>query len=65
LIQDHASYDSSRCCAFHADITAGFDGNVPDGCVDVATLIFVLSAIHPDKMEQALRNVLQVTVDTQ
>uniref|UniRef100_A0A673X0J9 tRNA N(3)-cytidine methyltransferase n=1 Tax=Salmo trutta TaxID=8032 RepID=A0A673X0J9_SALTR len=36
------------------------EGNVPVGSVDVATLIFVLSAIHPDKMQQALDNIYRV-----
>ncbi|KAK7109716.1 tRNA N(3)-cytidine methyltransferase METTL6-like [Littorina saxatilis] len=59
FVKDHASYDGSRCSAFHADITTSLSDNVPDNSVDIATMIFVLSAIHPDKMLQALRNVLQ------
>ena len=58
--QDHPSYDESRCSAFHADVTKSLSDNIPDSSVDMATMIFVLSAIHPDKMVLALRNVLQV-----
>ncbi|XP_076471853.1 tRNA N(3)-cytidine methyltransferase METTL6-like [Babylonia areolata] len=59
FVKDHQSYDENRCCVFHADITSGLSDNVPNDSVDIATMIFVLSAIHPDKMLTALSNVLQ------
>lgn len=34
--------------------------NVPADSVDIVTLIFVLSAIHPDKMHLVLRNIYKV-----
>lgn len=34
--------------------------NIPADSVDVVTLIFVLSAIHPDKMHLVLRNIYKV-----
>lgn len=34
--------------------------NIPPDSVDVVTLIFVLSAIHPDKMHLVLRNIYKV-----
>ena len=58
--KEHEHYDESHCKAFHADVTCGFGDNVPDTSVDVATMIFVLSAIHPDKMQLALQYVYQV-----
>ncbi|KAL8560262.1 Methyltransferase-like protein 6 [Nucella lapillus] len=59
FVKEHPSYDERRCCAFHADITTSLSASVPDNSVDMATMIFVLSAINPDKMEAALSNVLQ------
>lgn len=37
--------------------------NVPADSVDIVTLIFVLSAIHPDKMHLVLRNIYKVKPD--
>ena len=60
-LQAHPLYDSSRVTAFPCDITQQeVTSSVPAGSVDVATLIFVLSAIHPDNMVGAVRNVAQV-----
>lgn len=36
---------------------------MPEGGVDVVTLIFVLSAIHPDKMTLALQNISRVRAE--
>lgn len=33
---------------------------MPEGSVDVITLIFVLSAVHPDKMTLVLQNISRV-----
>ena len=60
-MQEHPSYAEERCHAFHADITRNVSDNVPDNTVNIATMIFVLSAIHPDKMIQALKNIFQVS----
>ncbi|XP_057690130.1 tRNA N(3)-methylcytidine methyltransferase METTL6-like [Corythoichthys intestinalis] len=47
-----------RCAVFQCDLTRDdLRDNIPEGSVDVATLIFVLSAIHPDKMALAVRNI--------
>uniref|UniRef100_A0A0B7B4E4 tRNA N(3)-methylcytidine methyltransferase n=1 Tax=Arion vulgaris TaxID=1028688 RepID=A0A0B7B4E4_9EUPU len=57
-VKSHPSYDADRCTAFHCDITKDLlTDSVPEASVDIATLIFVLSAIHPDKMVQAVRNI--------
>ncbi|XP_052794446.1 tRNA N(3)-methylcytidine methyltransferase METTL6-like [Mya arenaria] len=61
FVKENAKYDSSRCLAFHCDVTEDNIGEyVLDSSVDVATMIFVLSAIHPDKMLAALKNVAKV-----
>ncbi|XP_077382760.1 tRNA N(3)-cytidine methyltransferase METTL6 [Festucalex cinctus] len=50
-----------RCAVFQCDLTRDdLRDNVPEGSVDAATLIFVLSAIHPDKMALAVRNIHRV-----
>nr|XP_057909071.1 tRNA N(3)-methylcytidine methyltransferase METTL6 [Doryrhamphus excisus]XP_057909072.1 tRNA N(3)-methylcytidine methyltransferase METTL6 [Doryrhamphus excisus]XP_057909073.1 tRNA N(3)-methylcytidine methyltransferase METTL6 [Doryrhamphus excisus] len=50
-----------RCTVFQCDLTQDdLRDNVPEGSVDVVTLIFVLSAIHPAKMTLALRNISTV-----
>lgn len=50
LRQSNAEYDPGRCFAFVHDLSeesASFP--VPQGSLDVIVLIFVLSALHPDK----------------
>ena len=50
--QTNPEYDPERCFAFvHdlSDVEANYP--VPDGTLDVIVLIFVLSALHPDKYE--------------
>uniref|UniRef100_A0A3Q1AZ99 Methyltransferase-like protein n=1 Tax=Amphiprion ocellaris TaxID=80972 RepID=A0A3Q1AZ99_AMPOC len=54
-------YCPERCCAFQCDLTKDdLMENVPEGSVDVVTLIFVLSAVHPDKMKLVLENINKV-----
>ncbi|XP_055782138.1 tRNA N(3)-methylcytidine methyltransferase METTL6-like [Salvelinus fontinalis] len=61
FVKEHSLYCTERCSAFQCDLTKDdLRGNVPVGSVDVATLIFVLSAIHPDKMQKALENIYRV-----
>lgn len=56
-------YCPERCCAFQCDLTKDdLAENVPADSVDVATLIFVLSAVHPDKMKLVLENIRKVRV---
>ena len=46
LVKDNELYASGRVSAFVADITADrLADNVPEGSVDVCTMVFVLSAI--------------------
>ncbi|MEQ2199733.1 hypothetical protein XENOCAPTIV_009802 [Xenoophorus captivus] len=55
LVKGNPEYDSKRCFAFVHDLSeveAGFP--IPDGTLDVIVLIFVLSALHPDKYENIL-----------
>ncbi|MEQ2242948.1 Serine/threonine-protein kinase tousled-like 2, partial [Ilyodon furcidens] len=55
LVKGNPEYDSKRCFAFVHDLSeveAGFP--IPDGTLDVIVLIFVLSALHPDKMQASI-----------
>lgn len=66
LVQSNPKYDEKKCKAFVADLTC----NIVDkfmaaalpskSSLRVITLIFVLSAIHRDKMLQSLKNIFQV-----
>uniref|UniRef100_UPI00398F0E0F tRNA N(3)-methylcytidine methyltransferase METTL6 isoform X2 n=1 Tax=Pristiophorus japonicus TaxID=55135 RepID=UPI00398F0E0F len=58
--QNHL-YNAERCKAFQCDLTKDdLLEHVPADSVDVVTLIFVLSAIHPDKMQLALENIYKI-----
>lgn len=61
FVKQNPLYSPERCCAFQCDLTKDdLQENIPENSVDVITLIFVLSAIHPDKMRQALENINKV-----
>ncbi|KAF4517347.1 hypothetical protein B566_EDAN011734 [Ephemera danica] len=58
LVKADARYDEEKIKAFQADLTQDeLTDQVPVATVDIATMIFVLSAIHPDKFGKALKNV--------
>jgi methyltransferase-like protein 6 len=57
----HPSYNENVIKAFQCDITTDeISKEIAFESIDVATLIFVLSAIHPNKFHQTLRNVFKV-----
>ncbi|XP_072535001.1 tRNA N(3)-methylcytidine methyltransferase METTL6 [Salminus brasiliensis] len=57
FVKQNSLYCPERCLAFQCDLTKDdLRDTIPEQSLDVATLIFVLSAIHPDKMQQALEN---------
>ncbi|XP_036435476.1 tRNA N(3)-methylcytidine methyltransferase METTL6 [Colossoma macropomum] len=61
FVKQNPLYCPDRCLAFQCDLTKDdLRATVPEESLDVATLIFVLSAIHPDKMQQALENIYKV-----
>ncbi|XP_077667334.1 tRNA N(3)-cytidine methyltransferase METTL6 isoform X3 [Eretmochelys imbricata] len=62
-IKKNALYNIERCKVFQCDLTKDdLLENIPADSVDVVTLIFVLSAIHPDKMHLALQNIYKDSV---
>ncbi|KAI4890695.1 hypothetical protein NFI96_033757, partial [Prochilodus magdalenae] len=61
FVKQNSLYCPERCLAFQCDLTKDdLRATIPVESLDVATLIFVLSAIHPDKMRQALENLYKV-----
>ena len=59
--QANPMYNSGRCHVFTCDVTSDHltDYLAPDS-VDIALMLFVLSAISPEKMVAALKNTHQV-----
>ncbi|XP_078703704.1 tRNA N(3)-cytidine methyltransferase METTL6-like [Branchiostoma floridae x Branchiostoma belcheri] len=61
FVKDNPQYNPDRCNAFQCDLTKDdLRASVPADSVDMATLIFVLSALHPDTMPTALENIHRV-----
>eukprot|EP00048_Salpingoeca_helianthica_P004575 m.78720 g.78720 ORF g.78720 m.78720 type:complete len:422 (-) comp13253_c0_seq4:32-1297(-) len=57
IIRHHAQYEPRRTHAFVCDVTEL--PIFPDESLDVVILIFVLSAIHPDKMQAVINHFAQ------
>lgn len=61
FVKSHHLYNPSKVNVFQADITTNdLIQNLKDVNINLATMIFVLSAIHPDKFSISIRNLLQV-----
>ncbi|XP_076827628.1 tRNA N(3)-cytidine methyltransferase METTL6 [Brachyhypopomus gauderio] len=61
FVKENPLYRSERCLAFQCDLTKDdLQATIPAESLDVVTLVFVLSAIHPDKMRHALENIHKV-----
>ncbi|KAM8826926.1 tRNA N(3)-cytidine methyltransferase METTL6 isoform 2-T2 [Synchiropus picturatus] len=61
FVKKNPLFCPDRCRAFTCDLTReDLRENVAEAGVDVVTLIFVLSAIHPDKMKQVVVNISRV-----
>ncbi|XP_053120989.1 tRNA N(3)-methylcytidine methyltransferase METTL6 [Hemicordylus capensis] len=60
-VKQNPLYATQRCKVFQCDLTKDdLLENVPPESLDVVMLIFVLSAIHPEKMHLVLHNVYKV-----
>ncbi|XP_002738440.1 tRNA N(3)-cytidine methyltransferase METTL6-like [Saccoglossus kowalevskii] len=58
FVKDNARYEPSRIEVFQCDLTTDLlSSRIVDCNVNIVTMIFVLSAIHPDKMVQVVRNI--------
>ncbi|KAE8596877.1 hypothetical protein XENTR_v10016270 [Xenopus tropicalis] len=61
FVKKNPSYCAETCKAFQCDLTKDdLTDNIPANSVDVSTLIFVLSAVHPDRMHLVLQNICKV-----
>jgi len=50
LLRQNPNYDSQRIQSFVCDLTDDKDIPIEENSIDFCSMIFVLSAIHPDKM---------------
>lgn len=60
FVKSHGSYDEGKIRAFQCDITTNdVYENIKEREIDIVTMIFVLSAIHPDKFRTVIENVFK------
>ncbi|BGP53873.1 hypothetical protein JCM8202_006066 [Rhodotorula sphaerocarpa] len=59
VVKGHTSFDPERCTCEVWDLSskAGIPPTVEPNSVDILTMIFVFSALHPDEWAQAVENV--------
>ena len=66
LLKANPQYDTKRCKAFVCDITSLGEGSllshIEKESVDVVLMIFVMSAIAPEKMPQVLQTIYSVNI---
>ncbi|EXB57651.1 hypothetical protein L484_002998 [Morus notabilis] len=61
LVKTHKDFTDSHVSAFVCDLTADdLTDNIPPSSVDIVTMIFVLSAVSPEKMPLVLQNIRKV-----
>ncbi|CAH8341928.1 unnamed protein product [Eruca vesicaria subsp. sativa] len=61
LVKAHEEYTETRVCAFACDLTRDdLDKHISPSSVDIVTMIFVLSAVSPEKMPMVLQNIKKV-----
>jgi len=61
FVQSNPLYDEQRIKAFQCDITTGdLHCEIAEQSVDIVSMIFVLSAIHPSKHSTVFTNILKV-----
>lgn len=58
LVKKHELYSEDKVKAFQADITTdSVFSYIKEESVDIATLVFVLSSVHPEKFVKTLNNI--------
>ncbi|EIE80108.1 hypothetical protein G6F46_012207 [Rhizopus delemar] len=61
MVQSNEQYDESRCKAFVCDLTNDLlTDSITPNSLDLVSALFVFSAIPPEKMEFALKNIYSV-----
>ncbi|KAK7077428.1 Methyltransferase-like protein 2-A [Halocaridina rubra] len=60
IVRGSPDYDENRCFAFVCDLSASeWKTPFPEGSLDVIVCIFVLSAIHPDKLGSIIEKMVK------
>ncbi|XP_021927439.1 methyltransferase-like protein 2 isoform X2 [Zootermopsis nevadensis] len=57
LLRDNSEYDPKRCQAFVCDVTQDWQPPFQPNSLHIVVMIFVLSAIHPDKMSHVVAEI--------
>ncbi|CAF1290618.1 unnamed protein product [Rotaria sordida] len=60
LLRQNSNYDSQRIQSFICDLTNDNEIPIEENSIDFCSMIFVLSAIHPDKMSHVLNKIYKV-----
>ncbi|XP_065367776.1 tRNA N(3)-methylcytidine methyltransferase METTL6 [Calliphora vicina] len=61
FVRSNPKYDENKIKAFQCDITTdSIHGNIPADSLDIISMIFVLSAISPDKFDGVIKNLHKV-----
>ncbi|XP_021738961.1 uncharacterized protein LOC110705411 [Chenopodium quinoa] len=61
LVKSHREYSETSVNAFVCDLTNDdLSKQIPSSSVDIVTMIFVLSAVSPEKMSLALQNIRKI-----
>ncbi|XP_071742050.1 uncharacterized protein [Rutidosis leptorrhynchoides] len=61
LVKAHKDFEESKINAFACDLTSDeLVNHVPPSSVDIVTMIFVLSAVSPEKMPRVLQNIKKI-----
>lgn len=61
FVKENPLFNEQQSHIFQCDLTKDdITKNIPSNSVDIATMIFVLSAIHPDKMAVTLQQIYKV-----
>ncbi|KAI7753570.1 hypothetical protein M8C21_003362, partial [Ambrosia artemisiifolia] len=61
LVKAHKDFNESKMNAFACDLTSdNLLNHIPSSSVDIVTMIFVLSAVSPEKMPLVLQNIKRI-----
>ena len=60
LLSQNPNYDQQRIQSFVCDLTDDKEIPIEENSIDFCSMIFVLSAIHPDKMSSVLKKIHKV-----
>ena len=60
LLRQNSNYDERRIQSFICDLTDDNEIPIEDDSIDICSMIFVLSTIHPDKMSCVLKKIYKV-----